>query len=127
MLIDAQQRAKLPNLVRYLETVINNPKMQPIFGKIEYCEKALQYTPPAKVKKDVPAAAPAPPKEAKPKPKAEEKDDEEEDEDYKDEPKAKNPLDLLPKSEFNLEEWKRAYSNKDTRGPDGALEWFYTK
>jgi len=37
----------------------------------------------------------------------------------------KNPLDDLPKSSFNLEDWKRAYSNKDTRGKDGALEWLY--
>ena len=56
---------------------------------------------------------------------------EEEDEDIdlvpKEEPKAKNPLDSLPKSSFNLEDWKRAYSNKDTRGADGSLEWFYQK
>ena len=43
------------------------------------------------------------------------------------EPKAKKPLDSLPKSTFNLENWKRAYSNKDTRGADGAIEWFYQK
>ena len=30
-------------------------------------------------------------------------------------PKAKNPLDLLPKSSFNLDEWKRFYSNNETR------------
>lgn len=41
------------------------------------------------------------------------------------EPKVKNPLDDLPKSNFNLEDWKRAYSNKETRGKDGALEWLY--
>jgi len=33
-------------------------------------------------------------------------------------------LDDLPKSAFNLEEWKRQYSNLDT--PD-ALKWFYEK
>jgi len=37
----------------------------------------------------------------------------------------KNPLDDLPKSTFNLEDWKRAYSNKETRGAGGAIEWFY--
>jgi Elongation factor 1 gamma, conserved domain len=39
------------------------------------------------------------------------------------EPKAKNPLDDLPKSSFNLEEWKRVYSNQDTRKE--ALPWFF--
>ena len=43
------------------------------------------------------------------------------------EPKVKNPLDDLPKSAFNLEEWKRQYSNLDTRGAGGSLEWFYEK
>ncbi|KAE9387058.1 eEF1-gamma domain-containing protein, partial [Gymnopus androsaceus JB14] len=37
----------------------------------------------------------------------------------------KNPLDGLPTSNFNLEDWKRAYSNKDTCGKDGAFEWLY--
>ncbi|KAI0279254.1 hypothetical protein BC826DRAFT_1094579 [Russula brevipes] len=42
-------------------------------------------------------------------------------------PAEKNPgpLDLLPKSTLNLEDWKRAYSNKDTRGADGLLEWLH--
>ena len=57
----------------------------------------------------------------------EEVEDEEEDDIPKEEPKAKNPLDSLPKSTFNLEDWKRAYSNKDTRGADGSLEWVYKK
>jgi elongation factor 1-gamma len=43
------------------------------------------------------------------------------------EPKKRNPLDDLPKSSFNLEDWKRAYSNLDTRGSGGSLEWFYDK
>ncbi|KAJ3037539.1 hypothetical protein HDU99_010393, partial [Rhizoclosmatium hyalinum] len=49
-----------------------------------------------------------------------------EEESYADEkPKAKNPLDLLPKSDFNLEEWKRFYSNNDTRPT--ACNWFWDK
>ncbi|KAF9238662.1 hypothetical protein BU15DRAFT_47514, partial [Melanogaster broomeanus] len=41
--------------------------------------------------------------------------------------KEKNSVDLLPKSMFDLEDWKRAcaYSNKETRGANSALEWFY--
>ncbi|KAH7882770.1 hypothetical protein F5I97DRAFT_1908247 [Phlebopus sp. FC_14] len=122
--VDAPTRAKLPNTIRHLETIINQPKLVEIFGKPQYVEKALQYVPPAKEKKEKdpkPAAAPAPKKE-KPKKEEEEEDD---GNIVPEEPKAKNPLDLLPKSTFNLEDWKRAYSNKDTRGPDGSLEWFY--
>ncbi|KAH7927579.1 eEF1-gamma domain-containing protein [Leucogyrophana mollusca] len=120
---DAPTRAKLPNTIRFLETIVNQPKLKDIYGPINYIEKALQYVPPKKEKEAKPAAAPAPaaPKEKKPK----EEDDEDDGNLVPEEPKAKNPLDSLPKSTFNLEDWKRAYSNKDTRGAGGALEWFY--
>ncbi|OBZ74601.1 Elongation factor 1-gamma [Grifola frondosa] len=122
--IDAALRAQLPNLVRHYETIVNQPSIKAVFGETEFCEKPLQFVPPPKEKKEPkPAAAPAP--KAEKKPKAKEEDDEEDDNLVPEEPKAKNPLDSLPKSSFNLEDWKRAYSNKDTRGADGSLEWFY--
>ncbi|KAH8077073.1 elongation factor 1-gamma [Cristinia sonorae] len=122
--VDAALRAELPNVIRHLETVINHPLLKEVFGPIEYVEKALQFVPPPKEKKEVkPAPAPAP--KAEKKPKKEEAEEEDDDLVPKEEPKAKNPLDSLPKSTLNLEDWKRAYSNKDTRGPGGSLEWFY--
>ena len=125
--IDAPLRAQIPNVIRHLETVVNQPSLKAIFGAPQYVEKALQFTPPPKEKKEPkPAPPPAPKAEKKPKAKEVEEDD---DIDLapKEEPKAKNPLDSLPKSSFNLEDWKRAYSNLDTRGPGGSLEWFYKK
>jgi elongation factor 1-gamma len=125
--VDAALRTELPNLVRHLETIVNQPQLKEIYGETDYVEKAIQFVPPAKEKKEKepkPAAAAAAPKAEK-KPKA--KDDEEEDDLVPAEPKVKNPLDDLPKSTFNLEDWKRAYSNKETRGAGGALEWFYEK
>jgi elongation factor 1-gamma len=86
----------------------------------------LQYSPPPKEKKEKAPPAPAQPKAEK-KPKKEEVDDDDDDRPYEEAPKEKNPLDLLPKSTFNLEDWKRAYSNKETRGAGGSLEWFYQK
>lgn len=87
----------------------------------------MVYTAPAKPKKEEkPKEAPKPKAAEKAKPKKEEA--EEEDDDIpKEEPKPKNPLDFLPKSSFNLEDWKRKYSNFDTRGTGGSLEWFYEK
>ncbi|KAG6900246.1 hypothetical protein C0993_000887 [Termitomyces sp. T159_Od127] len=120
--LDASVRSELTHLIRHLETVANQPQIKDIFGPINYIEKALQYVPPAKEKKEAkPAAAPAPKAEKKPK----EKEADEEEPDVPPEPKVKNPLDDLPKSTFNLEDWKRQYSNNDTRGAGGALEWFY--
>ena len=48
--------------------------------------------------------------------------DEEEEED-KPAPKPKHPLDLLPRASFVLDDWKRKYSNEDTRPV--ALPWFW--
>ncbi|PCH43228.1 elongation factor 1-gamma [Wolfiporia cocos MD-104 SS10] len=122
--IDAPLRAKYPNVLRHYETIVHQPALTAVFGETEFCEKAQQFTPPTKEKKEAkPAAAPAP--KAEKKPKAKEEDEEEDDLVPKEEPKPKNPLDFLPKSNFNLEDWKRAYSNKDTRGAGGSLEWFY--
>jgi len=124
--VDAALRAKLPNVLRHYETIVNQPKLASVFGSTAYAEKALQYTPPPKEKKEKAPAAPAQPKAEK-KPKKEEVNDDDDDDDkpLQEAPKEKNPLDLLPKSTLNLEDWKRAYSNKETRGTDGALEWFY--
>ena len=123
--IDTPLRAQLPNLIRHLETVVNQPQFKDIYPPIEYIEKALQYVPPPKEKKE---PKPAPPKAEK---KAEKKQVKPADDDEEDEPAApppaKNPLDELPKSTFNLEDWKRAWSNMDTRGPGGSLEWFYQR
>jgi len=124
--LDSALRPKYPNVIRHLETIVNHPKVKDVFGPVEYVEKALQYVPPKEKKetKSAPAAAAAP-KAEKPKPKPKEVEDDDDEPLVPEEPKARNPLDDLPKSTFNLEDWKRAYSNKETRGPDGALEWFY--
>ncbi|GLB44431.1 putative elongation factor 1-gamma [Lyophyllum shimeji] len=123
--LDAPLRAEVPHLIRHFETIINQPKLKDIYGPVAYIEKAAQYVPPPKEKKEKeakPAQEPKPKAEKKPK-KAEE--DEEEEEAVPAEPKAKNPLDELPKSTFSLEDWKRFYSNNETRGPGGAIEWLY--
>merc|ERR1712050_487147 len=38
------------------------------------------------------------------------------------EPKKKDPMDALPKGTFDLEEWKRFYSNNDE---DESIKWFW--
>jgi elongation factor 1-gamma len=107
-----------------METVVNQPKLLGIWDPVEYVEKALQYVPPPKEKKE---PKPAAPKVEKPAKKVEKKEEEDEDEALVAPPPVKNPLDDLPKSSFNLEDWKRAYSNMDTRGSGGAIEWFYER
>ncbi|KAG6900248.1 hypothetical protein C0993_000889 [Termitomyces sp. T159_Od127] len=116
---DAAARTEFRHITRHLETIINQPQFKDIFEPVEFVEKVLQYVPPPKERKE----PNHPPQKAEKKPK--EKEGEEDEPDVPPEPKVKNPLDDLPKSMFNLEEWKRQYSNNDTRGAGGALEWFY--
>jgi len=123
-LTGADARAGLPHLIRFYETVINQPAVKKAFKASPMIETSIQYVPPVKEKKE-----PKPQAEAKPKAekKKKEEDDDADEPLVPEEPKAKNPLDDLPKSSFNLEDWKRAYSNMDTRGAGGSLEWFYEK
>ncbi|KAG8988657.1 hypothetical protein FRB90_002610 [Tulasnella sp. 427] len=124
-LIDPSERATLPNTVRFYETVANQPAIKGVWGDVTYADKAAQFVPAAKPKKEAAPAAPKPAKAPAPKKEKEPEADEEEEPLVPEEPKAKNPLDDLPKSNFNLEQWKREYSNRDTRGPGGSLEYFY--
>ncbi|WWD22754.1 hypothetical protein CI109_107247 [Kwoniella shandongensis] len=121
---DASLRAQIPNVVRLVNTIIYHPKLAHIFTGIEFVEKLPSPPVPVKEKKAEKPKAEAAPKAPK-APKAKEVDEEEEEPLVPEEPKVKNPLDDLPKSAFNLEEWKRQYSNNDTR--TGAIPWFYEK
>lgn len=114
-LLDAEWRSAHPATTRWYKTVIASEFVVETLGKSQFIEEALKYTPPKKEKKEQPkkeqpkkkeeAAAAAPAEEAE-QPK-----------------KAKHPLELLGKATFALDEWKRTYSNEDTRSK--ALPWFW--
>ncbi|KAI9356479.1 hypothetical protein DFJ73DRAFT_789482 [Zopfochytrium polystomum] len=119
LVFDPAFRAPYKSVTRWFTTIVNQANFKDVLGDIPLCEKAQG------------PVEDAPKKEKKEEKKKEEKreaNDEDEDDmaAYQDEkPKEKNPLDLLPKSNFNLEEWKRFYSNNDTRPT--AMNWFWEK
>lgn len=135
---DAVFRQPYVNLNRWFTTLINHPSFKKVVGEVVMVEKAVEVT--AKKadeqhpkKEHAPAAAkPAkeakPPKEAaKPAPKAaaKPKEEEEEEDDFAaDEPKQNDPFAEMPKGTFNMDEFKREYSNKDTATV--ALPYFWT-
>ena len=124
--LDKTNIDKYHSIVRFVETVLNQPQIAQ-FWTVEWQEKVVTYTPPpkeTKKKEDKPKAAEQPRKQEKPKKKEPEPEDDDDDLVPKEEPKGKHPLESLPKSTFNLEDWKRAYSNKETKGPGGSIEWF---
>jgi len=129
LVLDAPFRKDFVNTNRWFVTIVNQPEVKAVLGEVKLAEKAAVAAAAPKEKKEKPAkeAKPQQPKQEK---KKEEKKEEkpaandEEEEDYEKEDKGKkNPLDLLPKSSFILDEWKRMYSNNDTRTV--ANPWFW--
>ncbi|PWY98838.1 EF1G-domain-containing protein, partial [Testicularia cyperi] len=117
-------RSKYPNSLRYFETVKNQPQLLDIFKSFAFAAENVKFVPPKKEEKpkaEKPKAEK--PKAAAPKAAAGNDNDDDEDDEPKAAPPPKNPLDSLPKSSFNLDEWKRTYSNEDTRSK--ALPWFF--
>ncbi len=129
MVAGQNTRSRYPNVVRLFNTVHGQPTLKEIAATSgPLLEEDFKFTPPKKEaapkEKAAPAAAAAPAAPKASKSKSKKEDDDEEDEPLVPaEPKQKNPLDDLPKSPFILDEWKRVYSNKDTRSE--ALPWFF--
>ncbi|MCJ1459257.1 hypothetical protein MMC28_009634 [Mycoblastus sanguinarius] len=118
---DKQWREAHPNVTRWYETVYNQPIYSAVVDKLEFIDEAIKNQPPKTEKQEKPKKEQAP--KAAPKPKAKEVDDEEEAEEDKPAPKPKHPLEALPKPALALDEWKRQYSNEETR--EVALPWFW--
>jgi len=117
---DVKWREANPNISRWYETVYSQPIYSAVAGPIKLAATALENKAPAKPKEA------APPKKAvkkeAPKPKAKEVEEEEED-DAPQQPKAKHPIEELGRPTFVLDDWKRKYSNEETR--EVALPWFW--
>lgn len=117
--LDKKVREDFPNTTRWFVTITNQPTWKAIIEKPIMIDEAIKYTPPKKDPKPAkPAAAPAVKAQTK------EKEQEEEEEEEPPAPKAaKHPLEALPKPSLILDDWKRKYSNSDTRSE--ALPWFW--
>jgi elongation factor 1-gamma len=112
--LDAGLRKKFTNLNRYFLTLVNQPNVKEFFGETTLCVKMAVAKEPEPKKEENKEPAKPQPKAAKPA--------QDEDEAPKEE-KPKSKLDLLPKSSMDLDEWKRTYSNNDTRPV--ALDWLW--
>jgi len=118
--LDLGLRKKFTHTNRWFLTVLNQPEFKEYFPEVVLCVKAA-------VAKEPEVKAETKPEPAKEKPKAEKPKKEEKEDDFEDEeakePKVKSALELLPKSSMDLDEWKRTYSNSDTRPV--ALPWLW--
>merc|ERR1711923_441917 len=106
-------------------TVVNQPKVKEVLGQVTLCAKMAEFD--AKKfaefsgkgdgKKEKKEKAP---KQEQKKP--EKKKEAEPEADLPAEPKKADPFEKMPKGSFDLEEWKRFYSNNDE--PE-SVAWFW--
>merc|ERR1711892_1480641 len=107
--LDPSFRKPFLNVTRWFTTIINQPNAKSVLGSFTLCSKMAEFD----SKKFAEFSGKGAGDEAKaPKAKAEKKK----------EPEKKDPLDALPKGTFDLEEWKRFYSNNDE---EPSIAWFW--
>ena len=101
--LDKAWRSKNPAVTRWYNTIIDQPAFKAVVPNPVFAEEIIKYTPPKKEEKPKPA-----PEQPAEKPAE----------------KPKHPLSLLPPAtSINLEDFKRFYSNEDTRPT--VLPWFW--
>jgi elongation factor 1-gamma len=141
--LDPQFRKAFVNTNRWFTTIVNQPEYLHVAGNIVLCTK-MEAAPKGDVaegeskpaekqpkkeqkeqqKEQKPKKEEPPKEEKKPQPKKKKEEEDDGDDGHEDEePKGKNPLDFLPASKMVLDDWKRKYSNEDTKTV--ANPWFW--
>jgi elongation factor 1-gamma len=108
--LDKKFRSENPAVSRWYQTIVNQPAFKAVVEKPVLVDEIIKYTAPKKEEKPKKEAAPA----AAAAPAAEKPEGEK---------KPKHPLEVLGKPTLVLDDWKRTYSNEDTRPT--ALPWFW--
>ncbi|XP_041351433.1 elongation factor 1-gamma-like isoform X2 [Gigantopelta aegis] len=129
--LDAEFRKPFQNVNRWFTTLVNQKQFKAVVGNFQMCTKMAQFDSKKYAelhgqKKET--AKKDSKKEAKPKQakkEAKPKDEEEAEDDMPKEKESKDPFAAYPKGTFNLDEFKRTYSNKDT--VTVALPYFWEK
>merc|ERR1711933_606013 len=123
--LDPAFRKPYGNVSRWFNTVVNQPNAKAVLGQVELCTKMAEFD--AKKfaefsgkgdnKKEKKEKGPKQEPKKQPEKKKEEKKEKKEEEEA---PAA--PVEKKPKGTFDLEEWKRFYSNNDE--PE-SVAWFW--
>lgn len=118
-LFGSEWRKAHPNTTRWFKTVTQQKILHDVLGDYKFREKPVEYVAPKKEKKQTQqpkkeaapaaAAAAAAPAASSDAPA----------------PKPKHPLEALGKPTTPIDEWKRFYSNEETR--ESAIPWFWSK
>ncbi|XP_037082693.1 elongation factor 1-gamma-like [Pollicipes pollicipes] len=127
--MDPEFRKPYGNVTRWFNTIVNQPQVKTIVGEVKLCVKTADPQPVqggTGGKKDKKKEEKKP-KEDKKKAKEEKKPQEEADpaeEVMAAEPKSKDPFAGMPKSSWDMDDFKRFYSNNDE---DKSVPYFWEK
>ncbi|KAI5291525.1 hypothetical protein KEM52_000139 [Ascosphaera acerosa] len=111
--LDEAWRNANPAVFRWFETVAAQPAFKAAVPEVVFCETALENVPPKKEEKAKKEEKPKPAAAAPPAAPAADAPA----------PKPKHPLEALGKPTLILDDWKREYSNNETR--ETAMPWFW--
>merc|ERR1712002_70192 len=121
-------RKPFQNVNRWFTTIINQPQVKSVVGDIKLCEKMAQFDNKkfAEVQGKIRQSAgdKKEKKESKKEAKKEQPKKEASPAAAPPAPKPKDPLDALPAGDFNMDDFKRFYSNNDE---DKSVPYFWEK
>ncbi|XP_015179926.1 PREDICTED: elongation factor 1-gamma [Polistes dominula] len=131
--LEPNLRKPYQNVNRWFQTVINQPESVAVIGAFKLAEKAIEFNP----KKYAEMQGKTSKKEKKEKESKKEPKEPKESKEAKEnedldpveaalaaEPKTTNPFDTLPKGSFDLDDFKRFYSNEDE---SKSIPYFWQK
>ncbi|VEU22949.1 DEKNAAC104153 [Brettanomyces naardenensis] len=117
-------RSEHPILIRWYNTVSKSEYLSWFFDDLKLADEPILHPPKKEHKKGDKEGKKEGKKEAKKEPKKEKKPEEAVSEAGSGETKKpKHPLEVLGRSKIPIDQWKRVYSNEDTR--TGALPYFW--
>jgi len=136
--LDPTFRKPYQNVNRWFTTIVNQPQVKAVIGDFTLCVKAAEFDAKKFAEfqgsqgKDAKKDAKKEKKEQQPAKKAEKKEAPKEEPAELDacemalaeEPKSKDPFDLLPKGTFNMDDFKRFYSNEEE---SKSVKYFWEK
>merc|ERR1712020_282172 len=107
--LDPAFRKPFVNVTRWFTTVVNQPNAKAVLGQVTLCTKMAEFD--AKKFAEFSGKGDKKAEKKEKAPKQEQK-----------KPKKADPFEKMPKGTFDLEEWKRFYSNNDE--PE-SVAWFW--
>ncbi|EEB20182.1 elongation factor 1-gamma, putative [Pediculus humanus corporis] len=129
--LDPNFRKPFQNVNRWFTTIVNQTQVKSVLGNVKLCEKPTEADPKkyaelqglSKGKEGGKEKKKETKKEPTPKKQAEEEKDAT-DVALAEEPKSKDPFEGIPKGSFDMDDFKRCYSNEDV---DKSIPYFWEK